>query len=51
MCRKTLKTKLSQVYLEMKIALENKLSQIEIVSTTADLWSKAKRLLNFLVTF
>lgn len=43
MCRKTLRTKLSQTYLEMRTALENKLDQLEIVSTTADLWSKAKR--------
>lgn len=43
MCRKTVKTKLNQIYLEMKSALENKLAQIEVVSTTADLWSKAKR--------
>lgn len=49
MCRKTLKTKLDQKYLEMKVALENKLAQIETVSCTADLWSKAKRLFNFLV--
>lgn len=43
MCRKTLKTKLNETYFEMKSALENKLTQIEVVSTTADLWSKAKR--------
>lgn len=44
MCRKTLKEKLSQAYTIMKSALENKLAEIEIVSTTVDLWSKAKRL-------
>lgn len=43
LCRKTLRAKLSQTYVEMKTALENKLAQIEIVATTADLWSKSKR--------
>ncbi|GAB1864063.1 Putative AC9 transposase [Camponotus japonicus] len=43
MCKKTLKTRLNQTYYNMKSALENKLAQIEIVSPTADLWSKAKR--------
>jgi hypothetical protein len=51
LCRKTLRIKLSQTYLKMKTALKNKLAQIEIVSTTADLWSKAKRLFNFLIIF
>lgn len=50
-CKKTVRAKLNQTYLEMKTALENKLSQIEIVSITADLWSKATRLFNFLKTF
>jgi len=35
-CKKTVRAKLNQTYLEMKTALENKLSQIEIVSITAD---------------
>lgn len=48
MCRKTLKEKLSQKYFEMKSALENKLAEIEIVSTTTDLWSKAKRLVSII---
>jgi len=43
--RKTVKAKLQQAFCEMKTALENKLAQLEIVSTTADLWSKMKRLL------
>ncbi|XP_039304998.1 uncharacterized protein LOC113005993 isoform X1 [Solenopsis invicta] len=43
MCRKTLKEKLCQTYLEMKSTLEKKLTEIEIVATTADLWSKAKK--------
>lgn len=43
MCRKTLKTRFNELYLEMKNALENKLAQIETVSSTADLWCKAKR--------
>lgn len=45
MCRKTLKQKLDKAYFDMKSALEKKLNEIEIVSTTADLWSKMKRLL------
>lgn len=40
MCRKTLKEKLSEMYPKMKTALETKLTEIEIVATTADLWSK-----------
>lgn len=44
MCRKTVRAKLDQVYLEMKRALKEKLAQIEVISSTADLWSKAKRL-------
>jgi len=44
MCRKTLRAKLDQMYIDMKIALEKKLAQTEVVSSTADLWSKAKRL-------
>lgn len=46
MCKKTLKEKLSQTYFEMKSALTNKLVEIDVVSTTADLWSKAKKLVN-----
>lgn len=46
MCRKTLKEKLNQTYFEMKSALTNKLVEIDVVSTTADLWSKAKKLVN-----
>lgn len=44
MCRKTLREKVCQTYLNMKAALEKKLTEIELVATTADLWSKAKRL-------
>ncbi|XP_018309187.1 uncharacterized protein, partial [Mycetomoellerius zeteki] len=43
MCRKTLKERLCQMYHRMKNALEKKLAEIEIVATTADLWSKGKR--------
>ncbi|XP_071582355.1 uncharacterized protein [Temnothorax nylanderi] len=43
MCRKTLRAKLCQLYFDMKTALENELAKIEYISTTADLWSKAKR--------
>lgn len=43
MCRKTLKEKSGQTYLKMKSAIENKLTEIEVISATADLWSKAKR--------
>lgn len=42
MCTKTLKEKFSEAYFEMKSALQNKLAEIEIVSTTADLWSRSK---------
>lgn len=42
-CRKTLKEKVDQTYLKMKTAIENKLSEVEVVSITVDLWSKAKR--------
>lgn len=45
MCRKTLKEKVDQAYFKMKTAVENKLAEVEVVSTTTDLWSKAKRLL------
>lgn len=44
MCRQTLKEKLDQKYREIKSALETKLVEVEVVSTTADLWSKMKRL-------
>lgn len=43
MCKKTLRDKLSKLYLDMKIALEKQFTEIDTVSTTADLWSKAKR--------
>lgn len=43
MCTKTLREKLTQSYFDMKSALENQLTDIEIISTAADLWSKAKR--------
>lgn len=43
MCKKTLREKLNQSYIDMKTTLENQLAEIEIISTTADLWSKAKR--------
>lgn len=42
--RKTVKEKLQQAFCEMKTILETKLTQVEVVSTTADLWSKMKRL-------
>jgi len=42
-CRKTLKEKIQQEYQKMKSAIENKLAEIEVISATADLWSKAKR--------
>lgn len=42
--RKTVKERLQQAFCEMKIVLENKLAEVEVVSTTADLWSKMKRL-------
>ncbi|XP_011704957.1 PREDICTED: uncharacterized protein LOC105460219, partial [Wasmannia auropunctata] len=42
-CRKTLKEKIQQEYKKMKSAIENKLAEIEVISATADLWSKAKR--------
>lgn len=45
MCRKTVKDKLKEAFCTMKTALQNKLSEVEVVSTTADLWSKMKRLL------
>jgi len=43
MCKKTLRDKLSKLYLDMKIALEKQFTEIDTVSTTADLWSKTKR--------
>ncbi|EFN68716.1 Putative AC9 transposase, partial [Camponotus floridanus] len=43
MCKKTLRDKLNKLYLDMKIALEKQFTEIDTVSTTADLWSKAKR--------
>lgn len=43
MCKKTLREKLSQSYFDMKTSLEDKVAEIETISTTADLWSKAKR--------
>ncbi|XP_067210351.1 zinc finger BED domain-containing protein 4-like isoform X2 [Linepithema humile] len=43
MCRKTLREKICETYFKIKTALEKKLTEIEIVATTADLWSKAKR--------
>lgn len=43
MCRKTLKERLDKKYYEMKAVLDTKLINVEIVSTTADLWSKMKR--------
>jgi len=42
-CRKTLKEKIQQEYQKMKSAIENKLAEIEVISATANLWSKAKR--------
>lgn len=47
MCRKTLKEEMDQTYLKIKTAVENKLTDVEVVSTTADLWSKAKRWICF----
>jgi len=50
MYRKTLKEKVDQAYFKMKTTVENKLAEVEIVSTTTDLWSKAKRLsIQFLI--
>jgi hypothetical protein len=43
MCKKTLRGKLCQAYFDMKTALETQLAEIETISTTADLWSKAKK--------
>jgi len=34
MCRKTLKEKVDQAYFKMKTAVENKLAEVEVVSTT-----------------
>lgn len=55
MCRKTLREKIGEKYIKMKTALENKLSEIDFIATTADLWSKSKRLVisfyNFLNFF
>lgn len=42
-CKKTLKEKLCHLYIDMKHTLENELAQVETISITADLWSKAKR--------
>jgi len=44
MCRKTLRDKVCETYHKMKATLEKKLTEIELIATTADLWSKAKRL-------
>lgn len=49
MCRKTLRQKLCDTYFEMKATLDKKLTEIELVATTADLWSKAKRLVIFYI--
>lgn len=38
--RKTVKEKLQEAFCEMKTTLINKLTEAEVVSTTADLWSK-----------
>ncbi|XP_039313596.1 uncharacterized protein LOC120359608 [Solenopsis invicta] len=43
MCQKTLREKLIQSYSHMKTELENQLTEVETISTTADLWNKAKR--------
>lgn len=51
MCRKTLREKIHETYLKMKTALEKKLSEIELVATTADLWSKAKKLIRLFYAF
>lgn len=42
-CKKTLRKKLCQAYFDMKTALETQLTEVETISTTADLWSKEKR--------
>lgn len=49
MCRKTLREKVCETYHKIKTALEKKLTEMEIVATTADLWSKAKRLIIFYI--
>lgn len=43
-CRKTVKERLQQAFYEMKMSLETKLAQVEVISATADLWSKMKKL-------
>lgn len=45
MCRKTLIEKVDRAYFKIKTAVENKLTGVDVVSTTTNLWSKAKRLL------
>lgn len=49
MCRKTLRDKVCETYHQMKATLEKKLAELELVATTADLWSKAKRLMTFYI--
>lgn len=51
MCRKTLRERICETYAQMKNALENKLSEVEFVATTADLWSKGKRLVMLFYNF
>jgi hypothetical protein len=51
MCRKTVKDKLNEAFCTMKTTLQNKLAETEVVSTTADLWSKMKRLFIFYFYF
>ncbi|KAL6419290.1 hypothetical protein ACFW04_013930 [Cataglyphis niger] len=41
--RKIIKEKLQETFCAMTTALKNKLVDVEVVSTTADLWSKKKR--------
>lgn len=45
MCRKTVRDKICETYIKIKAVLEKKLTEIELVATTADLWSKSKRLI------
>lgn len=43
--RKSVKDKLEETFCSMKTAVQNKLAEVEVVSSTADLWSKMKRLI------
>lgn len=51
MCRKTLRQRLCEIYFKMKATLVKKLTETQLVATTADLWSKAKRLMIYYFIF